>query len=68
MDNPVPLSKLLATVDTAEGRQRVANYLASQPYPHYEQAPDRPDLLVRIEENGERCVGFFKNGKFHTCD
>jgi hypothetical protein len=59
-----PLSQILASVDTSAGRQRVAELLASQPFPHYEPAPDQPGLLVRIEESGQRSVGRFVRGVF----
>lgn len=59
-----PLSQLLATVGLPEGRKRVADYLESQPFPHYEPAPDRPGYLVRIEEDGTRTVGRFVNREF----
>jgi hypothetical protein len=59
-----PLSTLVATVDTTEGRRRVGDFLASQPFPHYEPAEGRPGLLVRIEENGARTVGKFMRGEF----
>jgi hypothetical protein len=61
-----PISECLATVDTPAGRQRVADCLASQPFPHYEAAKDRPGLLVRIEAGGRRTVGRFINGKFRS--
>jgi hypothetical protein len=59
-----PLSALVASVGTKQGRRRVADYLASQPFPHYEPAEGRPGLLVRIEENGKRTVGKFMRGEF----
>lgn len=59
-----PLSELLASVEAPEGRKRVADFLGSQPFPHYEQAPDRPGLLVRIEADGQRTVGKFIRGVF----
>lgn len=58
------LSELLASVDTSAGRQRVAEFLAEQPFPHYEPAPDQPGLLVRIEASGRRSVGRFIRGEF----
>lgn len=60
----LPLSKLLDTVDTKEGRRRVHDYLASQPFPHYEPAEGRPGLLVRTEEDGKRTVGRFMRDEF----
>jgi hypothetical protein len=59
-----PLSACLETVDSAEGRQRVAKLLQSQPHPHYEPAPDSPGLLVRTEADGKRTLGRFVNRQF----
>jgi hypothetical protein len=59
-----PLSELLSSVDSPEGRRRVVDHLAKQPFPHYAPLPDRPGLLVRIEENGARTVGRFVNRQF----
>lgn len=59
-----PLSAALESVDTAEGRQRLAAHLAERPYPHFEAAPDRPGLLVKIDADGTRTVGRFVNRVF----
>jgi hypothetical protein len=59
-----PLSQCLESVDTPEGRQRVAAFLQSQPFPHYEPDPDHAGLLVRIEADGTRTVGRFRNRQF----
>lgn len=61
-----PLSQCLADVDTSAGRQRVADYLQSKPYPHYEQAPGRPELLVQIEADGRRTIGRFVGREFEA--
>jgi hypothetical protein len=58
-----PLSECMRSVDSVEGRQRVAEHLKSRPYPHYEPAAS-PGLLVRIESNGKRTVGRFVNREF----
>jgi len=60
----VPLSQLLAEVDTPAGRQRVVRALQAQPFPHYEAAPDRPGWMHRITEDGERTLGRFVGRKF----
>jgi hypothetical protein len=60
-----PLSECLRSVDSPEGRQRVAEHLKSRPYPHYEPA-DAPGLLVRIESNGRRTIGRFVNREFRA--
>jgi len=56
-----PLSACLESVDSPEGRQRVAGLLESGPFPHYEAHPERLGLLVRIDVNGNRTVGRFVN-------
>jgi ParD-like antitoxin of type II bacterial toxin-antitoxin system len=59
-----PLSSCLKSVDSSEGRKRVAAWLQSQPFPHYEAYTQRPGLLVRIDEDGARTVGRFVNRQF----
>jgi len=59
-----PFSDALESVDSAEGRERLSQYLAAQPYPHYEPIPDSAGLLARIEANGKRTVGRFVNRRF----
>ncbi len=57
---PVPLvSERLRDIDTPAGRARVAAALAAGPFPHFEAAPGRPGLLVKIDEDGKRAVGRF---------
>ena len=59
-----PLSACLNEVDSAAGRARLAHFLQTQPYPHYEPHPDTPGLLVRIEASGKRVAGRFVNRQF----
>lgn len=63
-----PLSECLAIVDTDAGRQRVRDYLESQPYPHYEPAPDAPGLLIRIDQDGTRTRGRFVGREFQPAE
>lgn len=63
-----PLSALLESVDSPEGRRRVADHLKSLPFPHYEPAPGRAGLLVRTEADGTRAVGRFVNRRFTAVD
>jgi hypothetical protein len=63
-----PLSDLLDSVDTPEGRRRVAEFLVSEPYPHYEPSPERPGWLVRIDADGTRTLGRFVNREFRAAD
>jgi len=60
------LAARLQSVDSPEGRKRLAEYLHSLPYPHYEPAPHSKGLLVRIEANGKRTTGKFVNRKFQA--
>src|SRR6185437_6511548 len=41
-----PLSACLSSVDSEAGHARLAQYLESLPYPHYQAHPERPGLLV----------------------
>ena len=59
-----PLSACLDSVDSPEGRRRVAEFLQAQPHPHYEPAADSPGLLFRIEADGKRTLGRFVNRQF----
>jgi len=59
-----PLSACLESVDTPQGRERVAAFLEGRPFPHYQPHPDRPGLLVRIDADGKRTVGRFIKRQF----
>lgn len=59
-----PLSACLGSADSPQGRARVAAYLQSQPFPHYEPHPDVRGMLVRIEADGRRTIGRFVNRRF----
>jgi len=61
-----PLSACLAEPGTPAGDARVAAYLATRPFPHYEEAPGQKGLLVQIEADGTRTVGRFVNRKFEV--
>lgn len=61
-----PLSECLKAADSFEGRQRVSDFLQSQPFPHYEPHPTQRGLLIRIEANGKRMVGRFVNREFQA--
>jgi len=63
-----PLSECLESVDSPEGRRRVAEYLQNLPFPHYEPAPASPGMLVRIEADGTRTVGRFVNRQFKAAN
>ena len=61
-----PLSALIESVDSSSGRQRVADYLQAQPYPHYAPCAGKPGFLVRIDEDGTRTPGRFVNRQFQA--
>ena len=61
-----PLAACLDSVDSPEGRRRVAEFLAAQPFPHYAPAPGKAGLLVRTEADGKQTVGRFVNRKFQV--
>ena len=60
------LSSCVADAGTPEGTRRVAEYLQTRPYPHYETAADAPRLLVRIDEDGKKTLGRFVNRRFES--
>lgn len=62
MATPEEVFAILASVDSPEGRRRLADYLASTPFPHYEPAAN--GTLVRISVNGERTLGRFIGREF----
>jgi hypothetical protein len=59
-----PLADLVDLVDTPQGRNLFAEYLASEPYPHYKAHPLRENLLVRTDANGVETAGRFVNRVF----
>lgn len=58
------LAESLQSVDTPSGHARLQSFLAEQPFPHYEPAPGKKGLLVRIAQDGTRTVGRFVNREF----
>ncbi len=60
----LPLSECLSTVDSDVGRRRLADYLRSTPFPHFEALPQSKGLLVRVEADGTRTIGRFVGGEF----
>src|SRR5262245_16647282 len=58
------VSACLLSVDTAEGRRRVKDYLDSRPFPHYEPHPKKSGLLLRVEADGTRTAGRFIGRRF----
>ena len=63
-----PLSECLKSVDTLEGRRRVAAHLEQKPFPHYEAVAGPPGVLVRIDGNAKRTVGRFVGRQFQGTD
>lgn len=63
----IPLSELFASIDTEVGRQRLKDYLATTPFPHFEAA-ESPGLLVRIDADGTRTVGRFVGRQFEPVE
>jgi hypothetical protein len=59
-----PLADLVDSVDTPKGRERFKTYLESEPYPHFEAHPTEDGLLVRIDQDGKRIAGRFRNRIF----
>ncbi|MBW3540918.1 MAG: ParD-like family protein [Planctomycetes bacterium] len=58
------LATAVREVDTQTGRQRVSEYLQSQPFPHFEAIPGADGLICKIDADGIRSVGRFVNREF----
>lgn len=62
--SPESIAGAIEMAGKPEGHARLKQYLDRLPFPHFEQHPDHPDLLIRTEENGKRAVGRFVNRQF----
>ena len=62
----VPLSERLASVDSDAGRRRVAEYLESRPFPHYQPVAGSPGLVSRVDVDGTRTIGRFVGREFQA--
>ena len=58
------LAEIIASIDTPEGKRRTRDYLAAQPFPHFEAAIGAPGYLIRIEADGTKTVGRFVDQTF----
>lgn len=43
-----PLSEIVDSIDSPKGRRRVAEFLQTQPYPHFEGHPSVPGFSSRL--------------------
>jgi len=59
------LSECLGNINTEQGRKKLDEYLASEPFPHYEPT-DESGLFIQIQEDGTRTVGRFVNREFKS--
>ena len=59
-----PLSVVLEAVETPHGREQINAVLSARPYPHFEAVPDRPGVLVKIDQDGTRTMGRFVHRVF----
>jgi ParD-like antitoxin of type II bacterial toxin-antitoxin system len=60
----MPLSECFASVDSDVGRRRVAEFLESGPFPHFQAIPESDGMLVRTDADGTRTVGRFVGREF----
>ena len=54
----------IADVDSEPSKQRLADYISSRPYPHYEPVAGNVDLVIQIQKDGTRRVGRFEGREF----
>ena len=62
------LSSAVEGVKSAEEGQRVADYLKTRPFPHFEAAAEAPGLLRRTDEDGTVTLGRFVNRVFEPAE
>ncbi|HEX4007002.1 MAG TPA: hypothetical protein VHX60_12575 [Acidobacteriaceae bacterium] len=60
----LPLSELLASVDSPAGRERFTCYLEAGPFPHFYPHPERRGILERVDADGTRTPGRFVGREF----
>lgn len=64
MIKAISLSQAVGLADTPKGRALLKQFLASEPFPHFEQHPTVPGALIRIDQDGTRTAGSFINRDF----
>jgi len=62
------LSSTVEGVKSSGGGQRVADYLKTRPFPHFEAAAEAPGLLRRTDEDGTVTLGRFVNRVFEPSE
>jgi hypothetical protein len=64
LNDPLMAQLAFDSINSKAGHQRLLDYLAKHPFPHYEADPVHSDRIVRIEEDGTRTSGRFVNRQF----
>ncbi len=62
------VARCLAAVNTEVGKQWLAEYLQSEPFPHYEQDGADINTFVRVLADGTRTRGRFVGREFRAID
>jgi len=62
------LSESIASVNKPEGRQRLATYLASKPFPRFVADPVQARVFIREDADGTRTPGRFLGREFIALD
>ncbi len=60
----LPLSTIVSTISTPEGRQRLQSHLDSRPSPRFTPHPTLASTFIRETADGKRTTGRFHQGKF----
>jgi hypothetical protein len=60
----LPLSEIVATINSPSGRERLNSYLNSRPFPRFSAHPELARTFVREDADGTRTVGRFNRGVF----
>ena len=60
----IPVSTIVSTINTPEGRHRLQTHLDSRPFPRFIPHPTLADTFIREAADGTRTMGRFQQGKF----
>jgi hypothetical protein len=60
----IGLEAALASVSSQTGQTRLQQHLEALPFPHYSPCAEQPGMLVRVDAEGNHCIGRFVSRRF----
>ena len=62
------LAEAIGSADSDDGKKRVADYLQTRPFPHFEAVVGSPGLLRKMDRDGTQTIGRFVNRVFEPVE